>query len=317
MDGEERGAPQVEIPPTRLPMRSRRAPFAVLGLGIAAIAGAVALAQWMPAVVQPPIAITVPTPLPTPVATSEPDPTPTLGPPPDAVPQRLTATDLAAAVSDGSLDGRLVFIDGTLTADEVPCDPPRDGRGGPCVALSVPGLGLEVRPEPVAMPWRGTPPSDAWIVTVARNGRLGYLGSLVPSRVMADDATELVVRLLDGDLPSRGSLFQLDGYLVVNPIHPCERPDASRSTPCPLAPPFLAADAPSQDGVPRSDRGAEVALAASVVDVDPDDVVTPGMFLLTPPAMCDLADAAEPCRDLDWTLVARYEPARSVRVLVP
>jgi len=210
-----------------------------------------------------------------------------------------------------------VFIDGTLTANEIPCEPPLDGRGGPCVELSIPGLSLEVRPEPVAMPWRGVPPQGAWIVTIARNGRLGYLGSLVPSPVMADDATEMAVRLVNGDLRASGSLYQLDGYLIVNPIHPCEQPDPSRTTPCPLAAPFLAAEPPLEGGTPRSNRGSDVQLAAPVVDVDPDDVVTPGLFLLTPPETCDLDEASDDCLDVPWTVVARYEPSRSVRVLVP
>jgi hypothetical protein len=314
MDGEERDTPQVEIPPQRLPLR-RGAPLAVLGLVIAAIVGAVALAQGMPSVVQPPISILVPTPLLAPVATPPAGPVQTPGQPPDAVPPRLKVADLTAAVGNGSLDGRLVFIDGTLTVDKVPCEPPGGGRGRPCVELAVPGLGIEVRPEPVAMPWRGIPPAGAWIVTVARDGRLGYLGSLLPSRVTANDATELVARLLNGDLPSRGSLFQLDGFLVANSSEPCERPDPSPTTPCPA--PFLAAEEPSEEGVPRSNRGADVELPASVVDIDPGDIVTPGTFLLTPPEACDLAEATEACADQNWTVVARYEPARSVRVLVP
>ena len=317
MDGEERGTPRVEIPPTRLPLRHRHAPLAVLGLGIGAIVGALALAQWMPAVVQPPISMTVPTPLLAPDPTGRASSTPTIGPPPDAVPPRLTAKDLTAAVTDGSLDGRLVFIDGTLTADEVPCEPPLDDRGGPCVELSVPGLGLEVRPEPVAMPWRGTPPPGAWIVAVGRNGTLGYLGSLVPTRERAVDVHELGARLLNGDLPAKGSLFQLDGYLVLNATRRCGRADPAGTSPCPPAPPFLAAEPPSGDGVPRSNRGADVGLAASVVDIDTGDLVTQGTFLVAPPAACDLAEATEACLDHDWTVVARYDPPRSVRVLVP
>jgi hypothetical protein len=54
-----------------------------------------------------------------------------------------------------------------------------------------------------------------------------------------------------------------------------------------------------------------------VVDVDPDAVVTPGLFLLTPPATCDLDEASPDCLEVDWTVVARYDPSRSVRVLVP
>jgi hypothetical protein len=316
MDGEERRTGRVEVPPTRVPERGRRAPYAVLALGVATICGAVAIAQLGPATVPEPIAFDLPTRPPATLAATA-SPAATQGPVPDAVPPRLSRTDLGERVRDGSLDGRLVFVDGVLQATEVACEPPWDGGGGPCQELSVPGLGLEVRPEPVAMPWRGLPPPGAWIVTVARNGRLGYLGSLVPERVMAGDAEELVVRLIQGDVAPRGSLFQVDGWLIVTPNATCRRPDASRTTPCPLVPPFLAADPPSAFGIRSSNRGAAVDLAASVVDVDPDEVMTPGVFLLAPPEACDLGEASDACLDLDWTLVARYEPARSVRVLVP
>jgi hypothetical protein len=317
MNGDERATPQVEIPPTRVSRRARRGPYVLLAIGIAGLVGAVALAQLTPDQEQPPISIVLPTAPPAPTAAPAAVPTPTIGPPPDPAPPRLTPRDLTAAVADGSLDGRLVFIDGTLDVTETDCAPSQDGRGGPCVDLKVPGLGLDVRPEPVAMPWRGEPPPGAWIVTVAKNGRLGYLGSLVPSPVMAGDATEMVVRLLNGDLRSAGSLYQLGGFLVVNPIRPCDRPDASRATPCPLAPPFLAAEAPLADGSLHSNRGGDVALATPVVDVDPAALVTPGLFLLTPPATCDLDESPDGCVDVPWTVVGRYEPTRSVRVLVP
>jgi hypothetical protein len=221
-------------------------------------------------------------------------------------------------VAGGSLFGRLVFIDGTLAVTRVPCPAPGDGRGGPCVLLSVPGLGLPVLPEAEALPWRGEPPAGAWIVAVARDGRLGYLGSLVPDRPAADDATELTARLLGEGLRSPGSLLELQGWLVADPVRPWATPAGPDATPGPTAPPFLAADEPRADGTLVSNRGGDVELAEPVIDVDPGDALTGGTFLVAPPAECDLRDPGAGCRaDMRWTVVARYDPARSVRVLVP
>jgi hypothetical protein len=52
--------------------------------------------------------------------------------------------------------------------------------------------------------------------------------------------------------------------------------------------------------------------------VDRSATVTPGTFLLAPPEGCEPARALGTCRlGATWTVVARYEPARAVRVLVP
>ena len=159
-----------------------------------------------------------------------------------------------------------------------------------------------------ATPWPGEPPPDAWLVTVARDGGLVYLGSLVP----VEDGPSTIDGIVEGFGPRGrdwidGTLFGVDGYLVSNPIHPCRRAVAG-ATPCPAPPPFLAYDEPLPDGILVSDAGAEVQLLASMPEIDPDAVVTEGTFLLAPPA----DDGEGP-----WRVVARYEPSRAVRVLVP
>jgi hypothetical protein len=103
-----------------------------------------------------------------------------------------------------------------------------------------------------------------------------------------------------------GTLFEVDGYLIVNPVHPCRQTGRS-ATPCPAPSPFLSYDAPTAEGILVSDDGAVVELSASMPEIDPDAVVTTGRFLLAPPA-----DDGKP-----WRVVARYEPSRAVRVLVP
>jgi hypothetical protein len=73
-------------------------------------------------------------------------------------------------------------------------------------------------------------------------------------------------------------------------------------------PPFLADDPPFADGILRSDRGAVVDLAPDLWGVDPaTDTVSAGPFLVRPTGSGEVG----------WAVVARYDPERSVRVVVP
>ena len=296
----------LDVPPA--PVRGtrggRRAAVAALAVVGAAIAVGVALAQVVPP--EPAAQATS-------VAGSPGGSFPIGDPTPGAVegdaavrPRRLSAADLAAAVRDGSLDGRLVFVDGTLDAIPRRCQSLAQGDRG-CVDLAIPGLGLPVWAGEASVPWSGPPPPGAWLVTVARTGGLAYLGSLVPWLDGPRSIGELGRRLgSDGDGAPGGTLFEADGHLVVNPVHECVT-RAAEATPCPAPSPFLADDRPLDDGILVSDAGAEVRLEGAVPEVDPADVVTPGTFLVAPGV-----DPAEP-----WLVVARYDPARAVRVLVP
>lgn len=232
-------------------------------------------------------------------------------------PPRLARDELRDGVVDGVIDDRLVFVDGILLVTPVRCQSPAQGSRG-CVDLEIPGIGLPVWAGSDAIPWRGDPPLGAWIVAVARAGGLVYLGSLVPDPSVPDAVDGLSRRLFAGELadPPR-TLFEVDGWLVVNPPQPCFRPGVS-ATPCPPSVPFLAAEEPGPDGVLRSSRGGFVDLAPAVVDVDPSAVVTPGRFLVTLPAACDAADPVGTCDgEPRWRVVARFAPEHSVRVLAP
>ncbi len=189
----------------------------------------------------------------------------------------------------GLIDEQLVFVDGDLRITPVRCQSPAQGSVG-CVELEIPGIGLPVWAGGDAIPWRGDPPPGAWIVTVARSRGLVYLGSLVPDPAVPNALDGLTRRLFAGELaePPR-TLFEVDGWLVVNPPSPCYRPGVS-ATPCPLPVPFLAAEEPDADGVLRSSRGGLVDLAPAVVDVDPSAVVTRGRYLVMLPAACDATD---------------------------
>lgn len=301
----------LDVPPApvRDPRGGRPAGLLALVAITAVIAAAIVIAQVAPsAPTLPRVSIALPTNGPTAAGTSPaasggaPDPSTILA----DTPPRLSRDDLSAAVRDGSLDGRLVFVEGVMRATRVPCGGEPEASPG-CVDLEIPGIGVPVRSGDVSAPWPGEPPLDAWLVTVSREGALVYLGSLVPSEV----GPRTIERIVEGFGPRGrdwidGTLFEVDGYLVVNPAHACLRPDAG-ATPCPAPPPFLAFDEPLADGILVSDAGAVVDLSASMPGIDPEAVVTAGTFLVAPPD-----DDEGP-----WRVVARYEPSRAVRVLVP
>lgn len=306
---------QLAVPPTRV--AGRRAGLGaglVLVTGIAAIAAAVLLAQ--PGAARPVAGSPQPSSTRAASGGAEPVEPPAVGAG-RAIPPRLSRADLTVAVIDGSLDGTLVFVDGELRSTPVRCQSLAQAPAG-CVNLEIPGLGLPVWAGPSALPWRGDPPRGAWIVTVARTGGLVYLGSLLPDPEPTDSLARLTRRLLRAELaePPR-TLFEVQSWLVLDRPAPCYR-NSPTATPCPSLPPFLARDEPFPDGTLRDDRGGPVDLADPVVGLEPGVAVTEGRFLVTLPDACAPADAAATCpEDLRWLVVARYEPERSIRVLVP
>lgn len=286
---------ELDVPLAPVGPRGRgrpRAPVAGAILLVVAVVTGVALAQAFPAtpvaplVRQPSIA----------AATAVPGPTPT---PPLALAARLKASELVANVLDGSLDEWLVYADATVRA---PCQPV-GARGCPAAELTIQGLGLDVVPDPIS-PADPVVPAGALIVLRVRGYQLEYLGSLRTHRVAPSIATlnEEVRSQPAGAVPP--TLRDAGGWLIVHPV--CFFA-ASPAPPCDAAP-FLAEDQPLADGTRRSDAGAGVALAPDIWGVDPQrDTVSPGPFLVR-------QLAGDPS---SWEVVARYEPTKSVRVVIP
>jgi hypothetical protein len=317
------------VPPTRVgsPRTSRSALAALLGVaGVILLASVLAQLPGAPVPEGPPVARVTSVPAraaardratPSPTAAPAASPNAALIPLARSLPPRLSREDLRDRVVDGSADGQLVFVDGVLEVTPVRCQSLAQSRSR-CVDLSIPGIGLPVWAGASALPWRGDPPPGAWLVTVARAGGLVYLGSLLPEPDVPAAIGTLTRRLLAAELADPpGTLFQVDSWLVPAPSTTCYRPGVP-ATPCPTRAPFLAADRPQPDGTLRSERGAAVALASPPVDVDAGDRVVGGRFLVTLPPPCDPADAAATCDPSPrWLVVARYDPSRSIRVLVP
>ncbi len=237
------------------------------------------------------------------------------------LPPRLTREALTAGVLDGSLSGQLVFIDGQLEAIPIACDQAAPGPHSDCVMLAVEGLGLPVTAGPSALPWSGGPTAGSMLVFVAERERLRYLGDLGRSPGGPSTLRSLTRRLLQERLSSPvGALFDVEGYLVVNPVHSCYRRDPA-ATPCPAPEPFLADDPPTAEGILLSSRGSTVDLEPAVAGLDPSRTVTAGAFLVTlPPASaCRPGEVAADCTadGVRWVVVARYDPDRSVRAVIP
>lgn len=306
------GAPRnLDVPPgpVRGPRGGGRVAFVALGALVVVVAGAVGLAQVDPA---PPdlarISFAMPTLAPsasvaetprgTAAAEASPDPSAVLA----GTTPRMTRDALEAAVRDDSIEGRLVFVDGTLDVTPVRCQGLAQGFGG-CVDLAIPGLGLPVWQGEDTVPWPADPPPGAWLVTMPRAGGLVYLGSLVPR-----PRGQLPLASIAGANPpdSEGTLVEADGYLVTHPVHACYRP-AVPATPCPPPPPFLAQDEPLPDGMLVSDAGAAVTVASSAPGIDPAATVAEGTYLVQ----------HRQSGEGGALVVARYEPSRAVRVLVP
>jgi hypothetical protein len=261
--------------------RRRIAPTVGVVALVVVVVGGIALAQAFPAA---PVAPVVQSP-PIAVATARPEPSPTPG---LALPARLDASELVSNVLNGSLDEWLVYADATL-------------RAGPDLAID--GLGLEVLPNPTS-PAATVVPAGAVLVLRVRGRQLEYLGSLLTHPVTPS------IAILKDELTSvspvavQPTLRDARGWLIVRPACIVA---ASPAPPCD-SPPFLADDQPLPDGTRRSDDGATVALAPDIWGVDPQrDTVSPGPFLVRPLA-------ADPST---WEVVARYEPTKSVRVVIP
>jgi hypothetical protein len=215
------------------------------------------------------------------------------------MPPRLRAAELVAGVLDGSLDGRLVYADATLVPG---CDPAAPGCATP---PRIAGLGLDLTVAAHAERALRGVPDNAVLVLAVRGSRLEYLGSLIAHPDGSPTLERLTAEVLAPTSRQAQSLFDASGWLVVNPA--CVTPGGGLAS-CPDRRPFLADDAPLADGILR---GNEVRLSPALWGVDvARDTVSPGPFIVR---------AADPggFRGPVWEVVARYDPSRSVRVVIP
>jgi hypothetical protein len=221
---------------------------------------------------------------------------------PFAFAPRYRPADFVERVVDGSLDGYLVYADATLAGTcwrgaPVPCGPG---------SLSIDGLGLEVRAGDASRDGLATVPRGALLVLRVEEGVLVYLGSLIAATGASPPLTSLHPSGVDPASPvARQTLHDVGGWLEVHPA--CRIAVADTTSACVPGMPFLATDVPFANGTLRSPAGSVVAVGQAAWGIGQDDPFVPGPFLVSEAAGSDAT----------WQVVARYDPSRSVRVVIP
>ena len=199
-------------------------------------------------------------------------PTPS-GPPIISLPAiggMLSPDELNSRLADGSLDGRIVVIEGELTGMFEPC-PSVYG----CFALVLPGgsvVSIDADPTTSAELERRLP-GPGELVFAASHGVLNYLG---PEPADVDHPIS-VAQLMT--FPQTPDLMLVSGWLVTAGPMFCALIEPG-GTPCPSAAPWLTDDHPARDGALASGQGIAVSLLETPVPVEPDTLVTEGPFLV-------------------------------------
>ncbi len=267
-------------------------------VALAALAGVVAVglaSAQLRFEADPPVAIV-------PIATVA---SPTTAPPSapaslEVTPPRLRAAELAEAVRSGSLEHTMVYADATLDVDcgekNPPCDDP---------ALAVAGLALDVVPGTFGTRV-GIPLPRSVLVLEVQGSGLVYRGALI----VQSNGTPRYEMLAGGSAarpPDPSALTDVAGWLMLD--GPCTSPP-SAFLPCPRLS-MLTDERPTPTGHRRADAGPPVAVPLGAWGIDDaGSSLVEGPFLARPnPADGDDAPA--------WEIVARYDPSRSVRVVIP
>jgi hypothetical protein len=214
-------------------------------------------------------------------------------------PPRLRAAELVEAVRSGSLEQAMVFADASLVVDcgaaHEPCAEPR---------LSVDGLALDVLPGTLGTAV-GIPLPRSVLVLEVQGSGLVYRGALI----VQSNGTPRYEVLAGGSAarpPDPSALTDVAGWLVLD--GPCLGP---ANGPLPCARRAMLADQEPTTTDARADAGPIVAVPVGAWGIDDAaSAIVPGPFLARRnPATGD----DEPA----WQIVARYDPLRSVRVVIP
>jgi hypothetical protein len=233
------------------------------------------------------------------------------------------AADVVAAMTDGSLDGQVLAIDGELKT--VAADCPLDAR--PCERFYTDGL------PGVAITWDGgvlgsdgspgtsvSPTSGRLLVTPRRgpldtkHGYLELLGVLDGSLDRPVSVADLSAAGSNGAVYDPMLVAPVDGWLVDNgPVFcPLIRAGQDPAVICPLGQPFLTPAKPDASALPTSPGNVEVSVHPAAAGVGGTPTREAGPFLVRQGTTCRLGPACSL-----WTVVARYDPAAVRVVLFP
>ena len=218
----------------------------------------------------------------------------------EVTPPRVRAAELVEAVRSGSLEGRLVFADASLDIDcgehVPPCADPQ---------LAVQGVALDVLPGTLGTAV-GVPLPRSVLVLEVEGTRLVYRGALI----VYSNGTPRYEVLAGGSAarpPDPSALTDVAGWLVLD--GPCLGP-SSGSRPCARRA-TLANEEPTSAESPPTVAGPTVAVPVGAWGIDDSAAaIVPGPFLAR---QNPVTGDDEP----DWQIVARYDPLRSVRVVIP
>ena len=220
---------------------------------------------------------------------SRPAPTPGLEPPtqPLVWPQVpvLLRPDLANAMAEGRLDGRLVLVRDELAIGTGICPGP-----GACPPdVSVAGLDVPIGVAPELVPWDRDPTAGRALVFAGVGGMMVYQGSIVayqPAPVTISTLLENPYRFLN-----LTDLYLVNGRLVGGGDVPCDGPIASGepgirdpASTCPGTPYLLDVMATGDSSGPSPTtlgRGAPVTVAKGAIGIPGDGTVgVVGTFLV-------------------------------------
>jgi len=271
----------------------RRAAVVVGAIAMVVVVG-LASAQLRPEV-EAPVAIVPIEPI-APITDSPPTPDASV----EVTPPRLRAAELVEAVLSGALEDTLVYADATLDVEcgeeRMPCADPR---------LAVEGLALDVVPDTLGTAI-GIPLPRSVLVLEVQGAGLVYRGALI----VQSNGTPRYEVLAGGSAarpPDPSALTDVAGWLMLDGR--CTGPPTA-ILPCPrLA--MLTDEQPTPTGQRREDAGPSIAVPHGAWGIDDaGSAIVPGPFLVRPnPEAGDDGPA--------WQIVARYDPSRSVRVVIP
>ncbi len=263
------------------------------------------------------------------VGRADPATTVVVGDPPASVADgTISASDLMAAIKDGSLDGQIFAIDGTLqdVAWDCPLDAPE-----PCQRFYVDGL------PGVAITWdgmtgtidgSGNPTGSTMqgrLIVTPRHGRLqpgtGWLELL--GVLEGDLASPISVSGLPNAGPSIDPIVlrPVDGWLSVSGPIFCAMEQPGQATPCPPGRSWLTTSDPGADGRLPAGPMVHVVVNKGAPRIGSPPIEDSGPFLVRSGVVgstCDLVvQTGAACAGGDvwgWVVAGRYDPG-SVRVV--
>jgi hypothetical protein len=249
--------------------------------------------------------------MPPPTAGVSPSPTGRAAPPTSAVSPSvvLTAAELRDRLADGSLDGAIVLVNGSMERRVYPCPSPGGSGTATCWSLALSGLDdVQIGVEAAVAAQVADDVPGGRLLFLAGWGTLVYLGRAEGPIERPVSVTQLLASAASTGQSAPDALASVSGWLAVEGVHSCPSTAAEDPTPCPAPGPWLTDDMPHANGVLVSEQGVAVRLEAGA-RLPIDASIAAGPFLLR--------SVGAPGRGAAWHVVARLDLAAVVRVTLP